>query len=103
LEVKPGKYSRTFSAQFKKPSRVRLTELRRFKMRSLVDVLLGIVGVAALVFAIWQFYLFAATTDPQGNTPHLWKAIAGFVVLCVCALAIFLRHSGAEEEIHITQ
>jgi hypothetical protein len=30
-------------------------------------------------------------------------AIAGFVVLCVCALGIFLRHSGAEEEIHITQ
>ena len=24
-------------------------------------------------------------------------------VLAVCALAIFLRHSGAEEEIHITQ
>ena len=72
-------------------------------MKSLVDVLLGIVGLASLVFAIYQFYQFAATTDPQGNTPHLWKAIAGFVVLCVCALAIFLRHSGAEEEIHITQ
>ncbi|HEX8338749.1 MAG TPA: hypothetical protein VF621_18665 [Pyrinomonadaceae bacterium] len=72
-------------------------------MKSLVDVLLGIVALAALGFAIWQFYLFAATTDPQGNTPHLWKAIAGFVVLCVCALAIFIRHSGAEEEIHITQ
>ena len=72
-------------------------------MKSLVDVLLGIVGLAALVFAGYQFYLFAATTDPQGNTPHLWKAIAGFVVLCVCALALFLRHSGAEEEIHITQ
>ena len=72
-------------------------------MKSLVDVLLGIVGVAALIFAVWQFYLFAATTDPQGNTPHLWKAIAGFVVLCVCALWIFIRHSGAEPEIHITQ
>ncbi len=72
-------------------------------MKSLIDVLLGIVGLASLVFAIWQFYLFAATTDPQGNTPHLWKAIGGFVVLCVCALAIFIRHSGAEEEIHITQ
>ena len=72
-------------------------------MKSLLDVVLGIVGLAALVFAVYQFYLFAATTDPQGNTPHLWKAIAGFVVLCVCALAIFIRHSGAEEEIHITQ
>ncbi len=72
-------------------------------MKNLLDVLIGIVGVAALGYAIYQFYLFAATTDPQGNTPHLWKAIAGFVVLCVCALGIFLRHSGAEEEIHITQ
>jgi uncharacterized membrane protein YeaQ/YmgE (transglycosylase-associated protein family) len=72
-------------------------------MKNLLDVLIGIVGVAALGYAIYQFYLFAATTDPQGNTPHLWKAIAGFVVLCVCALALFLRHSGAEEEIHITQ
>ena len=72
-------------------------------MKSLIDVLLGIVGVAAVIFAIWQFYLFAATSDPQGNTPHLWKAIASLVVLCVCALAIFIRHSGAEEEIHITQ
>ncbi|MFL6336391.1 MAG: hypothetical protein ACJ754_24070 [Pyrinomonadaceae bacterium] len=72
-------------------------------MKSLIDVLLGVVGVGALVFAIWQFYQFAATTDPQGNTPHLWKAIAAAVVLCVCALAIFIRHSGAEEEIHITQ
>ena len=72
-------------------------------MKSLVDVVLGIVAVAALGFAIYQFYLFAAVSDPQGNVPHLWYAIGGFVVLCVCALAIFLRHSGAEEEIHITQ
>ena len=72
-------------------------------MKSLVDVVLGIVGLAALVFAGYQFYLFAAPRGPEGNTPHLWMAIAGFVVLCVCALALFLRHSGAEEEIHITQ
>ena len=72
-------------------------------MKSLLDVVLGIVGLAALVYAVYQFYLFAATTDPQGNTPHLWKAIIGFVVLCVCALGIFMRHTGAEEEIHITQ
>lgn len=72
-------------------------------MKSMLDVLLGIIAVAALVFAGYQFYQFAATTDPNGNTPHLWKAIVGGVVLCVCALGIFLRHSGAEEEIHITQ
>ena len=72
-------------------------------MKSLVDVLLGVVGVAALGWAIYHFYQFAAGAAPEGNKPHLWYAIGGFVVLCVCALAIFLRHSGAEEEIHITQ
>jgi uncharacterized membrane protein YeaQ/YmgE (transglycosylase-associated protein family) len=72
-------------------------------MKSLLDILLGIVGVAALGYSIWQFYLFASPPGPEGATPHLWRAIIGAVVLCVCALAIFLRHSGAEEEIHITQ
>jgi len=72
-------------------------------MKKGLDVLLGIVGVAAVGFAVYQFYLFAATNDPQGNTPHLWKAIAGFVVFCVCALAIFIRNREAEPEIHITQ
>lgn len=72
-------------------------------MKSLLDIVLGIVGVAALGYSIWQFYLFAAPPGAEGATPHLWRAIIGAVVLCVCALAIFLRHSGAEEEIHITQ
>jgi hypothetical protein len=72
-------------------------------MKSLIDVLLGIVAVAALGFAVWQFYLFASPPGPEGVKVHLWYAIGGCVVLCVCALAIFIRHSGAEEEIHITQ
>jgi len=72
-------------------------------MRNILDVLLGIVGLAALVCAGYEFYLFAATKDPNGNASHLWMAIAGAVVLCVCALGIFMRHSGAEEEIHITR
>jgi uncharacterized membrane protein YeaQ/YmgE (transglycosylase-associated protein family) len=72
-------------------------------MKSLLDIVLGIAAMAALGFAVYQFYLFAATSDPQGNTPHLIKAIISAVVLCVCVLAIFLRHSGAEEEIHITR
>ncbi|PYS83641.1 MAG: hypothetical protein DMF67_08200 [Acidobacteria bacterium] len=71
-------------------------------MKSLVDVLLGIVGVVALVYAIIRFYNFV-TGVSTGFTRDLIIAIIGFVVMCVCALAIFLRHSGAEEEIHITQ
>ena len=72
-------------------------------MKNLLDVLLGIVGLGALVFGVYQFYQFVTSQGVEGNKTHLWYAIAGFVVLCVCVLAIFLRHSGAEEEIHITQ
>lgn len=72
-------------------------------MKSMLDVVLGIVGLAALVFAVYHFYKFASPPGPEGPTGHLWMAIGGAVVLCACVLGIFLRHSGAEEEIHITQ
>lgn len=71
-------------------------------MKSLVDVLLVIVAVAALAFAVYEFYAFVTGHD-TGFTRNLMMAIIGFVVMCVCALAVFMRHSGAEEEIHITQ
>ena len=72
-------------------------------MKSMLDIVLGIAGVAALAFAIYQFYVFATWPGVEGPRSNLYMAIAGFVVFCVCALGIFLRHSGAEEEIHITQ
>lgn len=72
-------------------------------MRSTLDVLLGIVGLAALAFAVYEFYLFASPQGAYGPTRNLVMAIIGLVVMCICALGIFLRHSGAEEEIHITQ
>jgi len=71
-------------------------------MKSLVDVLLVIVGLAALGFAVYEFYDFVTGHD-TGFTRSLMMAIIGFVVMCVCALAVFMRHSGAEEEIHITR
>ncbi len=71
-------------------------------MKSLVDVLLVVVGLAALGFAIYEFLDFVNGQD-TGFTRSLMMAIIGFVVMCVCALALFMRHSGAEEEIHITQ
>ena len=72
-------------------------------MKGLVDVLLVIVALAALACAIYEFYLFASPPGAYGPVTNLVMAIGGFVVMCVCALALFLRHSGAEEEIHITQ
>ena len=71
-------------------------------MKSLVDVLLVIVAIAALGFAIYEFLDFVNGKD-SGFNRSLLMAILGFVVMCVCALAVFMRHSGAEEEIHITQ
>lgn len=71
-------------------------------MKSMLDVILGIAGLAALGFAIYHFYIFATAPGAEGPRSNLYMAIAGFVVLCVCALGIFLRHSGADEEIHIT-
>lgn len=72
-------------------------------MKSTIGVILGIVGLAALAFAVYHFYIFATAPGAEGPRSNLYMAIAGFAVLCVCALGIFLRNSGAEEEIHITQ
>ena len=72
-------------------------------MKGMIDVLSGVVGVAALAYAIYQFYLFATYADPQGGHNHLWQAIIAAVVACICILAIFLRRVNKEEEIHITQ
>lgn len=72
-------------------------------MKGLIDVLLVIVALAALAFAGLEFYWFASPKGAYGPTTNLVLAIVGFVVMCVCVLAMFLRHSGAEEEIHITQ
>jgi hypothetical protein len=72
-------------------------------MKGIIDVLLVIVALAAIAFAIYEFYLFASPPGAYGPVKNLVLAIVGFVVMCICALAVFLRHSGAEEEIHITQ
>lgn len=72
-------------------------------MKSLLDIVLGLVGIVALLFAVYQFYLFISSTGREGNTTYLWMAIASAVVACVCALGYFLRHVNKEEEIHITQ
>jgi hypothetical protein len=61
------------------------------------------VGLAATVFAIYQYYQFATFNDPQGGHTHLYLAIAATVVAFICALVFFVRRVNKEEEIHITQ
>lgn len=78
-------------------------------MKNLTDLAAGIVGVVALLFAVYQFYLFATFKnaqgmfDLQGGQSHLWMAIAATVVAFVGGLIVFVRHVNKEEEIHITQ
>ena len=68
----------------------------------MVDFLLGVVGLAALISAIYEF--FFKFTSPKGV--FLWDGVIAIVlaiVFCACALMLFLRHVNKEEEIHITQ
>ena len=72
-------------------------------MKSIKDILAVIVGLAALVFAVYEFYRFATFPQLQSGHNHLWLAIGGAVVAFVCGLIYFLGHVNKEEEIHITQ
>jgi hypothetical protein len=78
-------------------------------MKSIKDVLAVVVALAAAIFAIYQFYLFATfknaqgITDMQGGTYHLWMAIGAAVVAVIAGIVYFTGHVNQEEEIHITQ
>ncbi len=79
-------------------------------MGSMKDILAVVVGIAAGVFAIYEYYLFATfrnaqtgVADLQGGTSHLWLAIGATVLALVCGLIYFVGHVNKEEEIHITQ
>jgi hypothetical protein len=72
-------------------------------MGSLKDVLAVIVGLAALGFGIYKFYLFVTTPGSEAASHDMWIAIGCAVVFFVCGLVYFLGHVNKEEEIHITQ
>jgi len=68
------------------------------------DVLAIVVGLGALGYGVYRFYLFVS--DPKGasvRTHNMWWAIGCGVVFFICALIYFLGHVNKEEEIHITQ
>jgi len=69
----------------------------------LKDALAVIVGLAALIFGIYKFYLFVSTPGAEAGSHNMWWAIGSAVVFFVCALLYFLGHVNKEEEIHITQ
>ena len=72
-------------------------------MKSLTDILAIVIAIAALGFALYEFYNFVEYPDPQGGYHHLWLSIGAVVIAIAGALYYFLRHVNKEEEIHITQ
>lgn len=72
-------------------------------MKSMIDILMWVVGLAATAYAIYEFYRFATFPGATGGTNHLWIAIGATVIAFVCALIYFVRRVNKEEEIHITQ
>jgi uncharacterized membrane protein len=79
------------------------------KNSNMLSTLALLVGVVALIVALYEFYQFVMYQkpqggfDPQGGTNYLWMAIAATVVAFICGLVFFVRRVNKEEEIHITQ
>ena len=61
-------------------------------MQKLLDVLCIVGGFIALAVTLWQFIIWIRSPGTEGNTTHLWYAVAAFVVTGVCALGFFVRH-----------
>jgi hypothetical protein len=76
---------------------------RRFKMKSLKDILAIVVGILAAIGAIYYFYRFVTFPETGGGHTLGWIALGLAVVAFVCGLIYFLGHVNKEEEIHITQ
>jgi uncharacterized membrane protein len=62
-----------------------------------------LVAIAALIFALYEFYLFETVGGMQGGQSHLWMSIVGFVVALIFGIIFFAGRVNKEEEIHITQ
>ncbi|HYE65660.1 MAG TPA: hypothetical protein VD966_08755 [Pyrinomonadaceae bacterium] len=79
-------------------------------MKSLTDILIGVVGLIAIVVAFWQFMMFVTAKDPRtGITDmtyglnNLWIAIGAAIIACAAVVIYFVRHPRQEEEIHVTR
>lgn len=74
----------------------------RKNLKNVTGSIVGVIVVAAL--AIWQFYLFVASNNPEGGSSHLWWAIGMAVLACGAAflvLSVFVRHD-TDDDLHIT-
>ena len=72
-------------------------------MKSLKDILAVVVGLLAVIGAIYYFYQFVTDPNPAGGHTSGWIALGLAAVAFVCGLIYVLGHVYIEEEIHITQ
>ena len=72
-------------------------------MKSLKDILSLVIGLAAAIFAIYEFYKFFSTPGAQSGTNHAILAGVGAVIAIICGVIFFAGRVNKEEEIHITQ
>ncbi|HKS26915.1 MAG TPA: hypothetical protein VJS44_03810 [Pyrinomonadaceae bacterium] len=72
-------------------------------MSSLKDILSLVIGLAAAIFAIYEFVVFLRTPGAQSGTTNAILAGVGAVVAVICGVIFFAGRVNKEEEIHITQ
>lgn len=72
-------------------------------MSSLKDILSLVIGLAAAIFAIYEFVRFLKTPGAQSGTSYAIWAGAAAVVAVICGVIFFAGRVNKEEEIHITQ
>ena len=78
-------------------------------MSKLIDFSIVVVGLLAALLSIWQLLIFVTFKDAKGlpdmmaGINHLWLAIGAAVIACACGILLYTRHSGPEEEIHISK
>lgn len=72
-------------------------------MSSLKDILSGVIGLGAAIFAIYMFIKFLNIPGAQSGTRYAIFAGVGAVVAIICGVIFFAGRVNKEEEIHITQ
>lgn len=79
-------------------------------MKSVSDILSGVVGLGAIVVAFWQGMKFVMAKDPQTGLSdmtfgmsNLWISIAAAIIAIACVVLYYVRHPRVEEEIHVTK
>ena len=75
-----------------------------------LDIPLWAVGIAAALYALYEFMRFATAKDPAtgfqdmwAGVNHLYVALAAAVVAAVCIVWAFVRRPHEMEEIHVTR